>query len=103
MSIFAVTFRVHWDTEARYNRCYKALIAGIQSQTTSRYWDEPTSFIMIESAKNSAQIADAIVAATPDFDVAEDLVVVINLSVTKGHAVRGKLRDGDFRILIGRR
>lgn len=103
MSIFAVTFRIDYDTDTRHGRCWKDLTDAIQAQSSGKYWSEPTSFYLIESAATSATIADAILAATPDFNPDIDLLLVINLSQTKGHSLKGKLQDPDFRTLMGRR
>ncbi|WP_122465552.1 hypothetical protein [Brevundimonas lutea] len=103
MSIFVVAYRIDYDTDARYDRCYADLTAAIVAQSKSKYWSEATSLYLIESDSTSSDIAAAIVSATPDFDATQDLLLVVNISTKRGHAVKGKLRDGDFSFLMGRR
>lgn len=103
MSLFAITFRVHYDNERRYNARYNELNAAIVAHSGPKHWSETTSFYLITSTKNSADLANAIYNATPSFDDSEDLLVVINLSVTKGSSVKGTLRDRDYNTLIAGR
>ena len=103
MSLFAITFRVEYDSEKRYNDVYNALVAAIKGQTETKYWDDPTSFFLITSSLNSADLADAIIANTRGFDTKQDLVFVINLSQTKGHAAKGHIVDKDLTSLMASR
>jgi len=103
MALFAVTFRIDYDTEARYDRCYQQLRKAIPGNSGDGYWDDPTSFYLITSTLNSADLLAAITGDCEAFDVAKDMVLVINLSVTKGHAQRGKLVDKDLSHLMALR
>jgi len=103
LSLFIVAFRLHYDTEARYNRCYEELTAAILAESGPKHWAEATSLYLVTSNKNSTNLAEAIWANTPSFDDGEDLLVVINISVSKGHAVKGTLRDRDFAALMAGR
>ncbi|PZO00719.1 MAG: hypothetical protein DCF29_16550 [Alphaproteobacteria bacterium] len=103
MSLFIVGYRIHYDTEARYNRCYRELNEAIRAEAEDLHWDEPTSMFLIKSGKKSADLAGSIWGATPSFNDNEDLLVVINISATKGHATKGKLIDRDFIALMAAR
>lgn len=100
MSIFAVTYRIHDD--ASYNERWESVVAAIRHETTSTYWEEPTSFALIESGKSSEQVADSI-NANSKLAPGKDLLVVINLSVTQGHKAIGPIKDGDFQKLMAKR
>jgi hypothetical protein len=103
LSLFIVAFRINYDTEARYNRCYEELTSAIVAESGPKYWAEATSLYLITSAKNSSDLANAIWSEAVSFDDKEDLLVVINISTTKGHSVKGKLKDGDFSALMAGR
>jgi hypothetical protein len=100
MAIFAVTFRIH-DNSTYHDR-WSSVVDAIRKETTSTYWDEPTSFTLIESNKNSSDVADSI-DANSTLDHSVDLLVVINLSTTKGHKCIGVLHDSDFGKLMAKR
>ena len=99
MAIHAGTFRIEYD--GTYDDRYNSVVAAIRAQTTTAYWDEPTSFFLIESGKNSASIADAVVLNS-EFDARKDLLLVINLT-EKGYTPRGVVKDGDLNALMARR
>jgi hypothetical protein len=103
MSLFAVTFRIEYDTETRYDKVYESLVAAIKAESRGSYWDDPTSFFLITSDRSSADLADTIVANTKGFDSSKDLVFVINLSVTKGHSAKGHIIDKDITALMASR
>lgn len=100
MAIFAITFRIHEDST--YRDRYVSVVEAIQQQTLSTYWDEPTSFYLIESRLNSAEVADAI-NANSSFAENKDLLLVINLSQTKGHKALGQVTSGELRKLMAKR
>lgn len=85
MSLFAVTFRV--QDGPNYEARYASLVEAIEAAGGHAYWDEPTSFYLIESNKNSGGLKDEIVANSQTNS--DDLLLVINLSMTKGHASKG--------------
>jgi hypothetical protein len=99
MSIFAISFRIHED--ATYAERYDSLVKGIQGHSRGKYWDETTSFVMIESADSANTIANGIArmsTISPD----KDLMLVINLSHSEYFAV-GKISDRDLSVLMDRR
>jgi len=100
MAIFAVTFRLHENPT--YQERWESLVIAIRQETTSTYWDEPTSFFLIESNKSSADVADSI-HANSKLDETVDLLVVINISTTKGHKAIGVIHDTDFGKLMAKR
>ncbi len=99
MAIHAVTFRIHQDST--YQERYESVVQATRQQTSSTYWDEPTSFILIESTKNSADVAQAI-GANSKFALNKDLLLVINLSA-KEYTALGQVKDGDLHVLMKRR
>lgn len=100
MAIFATTFRIHNDDT--YQDRWSSVVEAIRKETTSTYWEEPTSFALIESGKNSSEVA-ASINQNSKLDPSKDLLVVINISVTKGHSAVGVIRDGDFQKLMAKR
>lgn len=99
MAIFAITFRIHQD--ASYSDRYESVVQAIKGETKSVYWDEPTSFILIESSENSENLANSINAAS-SFAESKDLLLVINLS-QKGYKAIGKITDADLHVLMKKR
>jgi hypothetical protein len=99
MSIYAISFRIG-DTgpDPSYEARYQSLVAAIHAQT-HRYWDETTSFFLIESNKSPGTLADALVDSS-SFDPRKDLMLVVNLSDTRGEAVRGNYKDQDVNALL---
>lgn len=98
--LFIATFRLDDSNRTRYNRCYTDLNNAIQSRAHSKFWQETTSFYLFDATGTSIQIADAVVAATPDFDPDIDLLLIMNVSQTRGHAIRGKPTDRDIYPLL---
>ena len=100
MAIFAITFRIHDDET--YQARWASVVEAIRQETTSDYWEEPTSFALIESSKSSSDVADS-VNNNSKLAPSKDLLVVINLSVTKGHKALGVIHDNDFQKLMAKR
>ncbi|MBY0560703.1 hypothetical protein [Hyphomicrobium sp.] len=99
MSIHAITFRIHEDSS--YQTRWNSVNEAIKKETSSTYWAEPTSFFLIESSKNSQQLASAI-DANSSFANDRDLLLVTNLS-EKGYTAIGKVKDGDLHVLMKKR
>ena len=98
MALYAVSFRLDYsgDYDARYER----LINSIKLQAAGpKYWDETTSFMLLESDLQPGPLADAIIAGA-HFDAKTDLLLVIYLSGKKGHALRGHYTDKDVIELL---
>jgi len=51
MAIFALTFRIHED--AGYADRYNSVVLAIKQCSHTKYWDEPTSFFLIENPSTS--------------------------------------------------
>lgn len=100
MAIFAVTFRI--DDDDTYQERWSSVVSAIRDETISEYWEEPTSFALIESEKTSEAVADSI-NNNSKLAPSKDLLLVINLSVTKGHKALGTIHDSDFRKLMAKR
>jgi hypothetical protein len=101
MSIFAITFRIHDD--AGYQDRYQTVVDAIKTFAAQgkKYWDEPTSFFLIDSSKNSEGIA-AEIDRNSDFASSKDLLLVTNLS-QKGFKAIGNVRDDDLYELMKKR
>ncbi len=99
MAIFAITFRIHND--ATYERRYNSVVEAIKKQTTSKYWDEPTSFFLIENSLNSTDLANSINQSS-ELNEDRDLLLVVNLSA-KGYQAVGLVRDDDIHELMKKR
>lgn len=99
MAIHSITFCIEHDST--YSRRSQSVVDAIRSLTHSTYWDEPTSFALIESALNSSGLAEAIVRNS-DFNDGKDILLVVNLS-KKGYTARGPIVYGDLHALMERR
>jgi hypothetical protein len=101
MAIFAITFRIHDDSS--YHDRYQSVVDAIKTVAAqgNNFWDEPTSFFLIESSKNSEGIA-AEIDQNSDFAASKDLLLVINLS-RKGYKAIGLVRDNDLHELMKKR
>jgi hypothetical protein len=101
MPIFAITFRIHDD--AGYSERYESVVLAIKGHAigNGKYWDEPTSFFLIESDLNSEGLASQIDQGS-DFSPSKDLLLVTNLS-QKGYKAIGKVTDNDLHDLMKKR
>ena len=101
MAIYAISFRVGYEGD--YDDRYKTLVAAIRAQAGGpNYWEESTSFFLLQSDSQPGELADAIIAGS-DFDKTRDLLLVIYLSGKKGHALRGHYTDKDVIKLLAAR
>ena len=101
MAIFAITFRIHDD--AGYSERYESVVYAIKGQAigNGRYWDEPTSFFLLESSLTSDNLA-AKIDQNSVFSPSKDLLLVINLS-QKGYKAIGNVTDNDLHELMKKR
>jgi hypothetical protein len=101
MAIFAITFRIHDD--AGYSDRYESVVEAIKSQATGngKYWDEPTSFFLIESSLNSEGVASKIDQSS-SFADSKDLLLVTNLT-QRGYKAIGNVKDDDLHDLMKKR
>ena len=97
--IHALNFRIHFDST--YDQRYASVVEAAKRETVSSYWDETTSCLLIESSKNSRQLAESI-DANSQFAGTKDMLVVINLS-EKGYTAIGDVKDGDLHRLMSKR
>jgi hypothetical protein len=75
------------------------VVAAIKSAAApGTYWDETTSFFIISSTKNSAQVADSI-DQNSLLIAAQDMLLIVNLS-QKGYKIIGKYDDKDIDKLM---
>ncbi|MCC9626068.1 hypothetical protein LPB41_30735 [Thalassospira sp. MA62] len=99
MAVFAITFRIHKDND--YDQRYSSVQDAIQDEANNGWWDETTSFYLIESSKNSSNLANS-VESKSDFASEKDLLVVINLS-QNGYKFIGNLTDNDIMTIMNNR
>lgn len=101
MALFAVTFRIKQD--GSYTERYNSVVEAIKMAAvfTDKYWDETTSFFLIQSPDGASKLT-ALIASRSKFDENKDLVVVINLS-QNDYAVSGHYEDDDINALMARR
>lgn len=101
MALFSIAFRIEYD--AGYDKRYDSLVAAIKDHAAAGvYWDDPTSYFLLLSDLNSADLADTLVQNS-HFDAAKDQLLVINLSLTKGHAARGSPVNKNLATLMNAR
>ncbi|MAO54171.1 MAG: hypothetical protein CMM61_00550 [Rhodospirillaceae bacterium] len=93
MSIYWVSFRI--DHTGNYQYRYDALVEGIRG-LAARFWEETTSFIVLETAASIDTLAaDALSAIDPNNDV----VLVRNMD-SKSARVIGLVEDDDIYVLM---
>ncbi|WP_417409458.1 hypothetical protein [Hoeflea sp.] len=99
MGIYIVTFTIaqkttrYGDYNARYNSVIEAVRGTVSAGGT--YWDETTSFLLLQSDLDSSKAVAGQIDQNSKFDPADDLLVVINLS-KKGYTVLGDYTDKDI-------
>lgn len=86
MAVYWLTFRL--ETDATYNDRYDKLIEAVDILST-RWWVEPSSFLLFESGNKIDEIARAVkTAITPSKDL-----VLIGMPEIKSARVIGKVTD----------
>lgn len=99
MALFAVSFMLEDGSD--YNDRYAALTKAIEQAADGDVWSETSSFYLVSSTRNSAGLKDEITTAVALQD--GDVLLVINLSKTKGHATSGLAKKALFKKLIEQR
>lgn len=90
-----LTFRLHDDAD--YERRYDALYALIQSVRAGKAWDEPTSFIMFQSALEPA----ALVARVSNvIDEIVDFVVLAHVGFKEMHVIGATDHVADLKRMV---
>ncbi|RYE37924.1 MAG: hypothetical protein EOP21_13105 [Hyphomicrobiales bacterium] len=74
---------------------------AIEQAADGDVWSETSSFYLVNSTRNSVGLKDEITAAVALQD--GDVLLVINLSKTKGHATSGLAKKALFKKLIEQR
>jgi hypothetical protein len=96
MAVFAVTFRIEYDND--YESRYESVVKAIKGAAATAWWDEPTSFLLIDYNGTSSALTTEIDASST-FASSKDLLLAINLS-QKGYSLIGKSTDGDIKKLM---
>lgn len=99
MALFAVSFMLEDGSD--YNDRYSALTKAIEAAADGDVWSETSSFYLVTSTKNSVGLKDEITASVALQD--GDVLLVLNLSKTKGHATSGIAKKTLFKKLIDQR
>jgi hypothetical protein len=89
MAIYWLTFRLQEDAD--YDDRYQALVDAIQRITT-RWWVEPSSFMLFESSRDIDGVAASVKAAIAE---SKDLVL-IGMPDYKTARLIGKSDDDDI-------
>jgi hypothetical protein len=85
MAVFAVTFRL--ESDSGYSDRYQSLMDKIKKEASSATWDEPTSFVLMESSKTAQGLCDALYYGST-ISESKDQLLVVSLS-SKEYAERG--------------
>ncbi|MBO9419733.1 hypothetical protein J7481_09535 [Labrenzia sp. R4_2] len=106
MSVFAISFRIgdenspYGGYDTRYdsvNECIR------QCATNGTYWDETTSFILIDSQFDSSDEVRSALKQNAVYDENLDLILIINLTKI-GFKTLGTYTDSDLdKIMASRR
>ena len=99
MALFAVSFMLEDGSD--YSDRYAALTKAIEAAADGDVWSETSSFYLVNSTRNSLGLKDEITGAVALQD--GDVLLVINLSKTKGHATSGIAKKALFKKLIEQR
>ena len=99
MALFAVSFVLEDGSD--YNDRYAQLTKAIAEVADGEVWSEMPSLFLLTSTKNSVGLKEEILASVAVQD--GDVMLVINLSKTKGHATQGVKRKMLFKKLIEQR
>lgn len=99
MSVYWATFRLSDMTVGgrNYDARYAALIKAVEGHRSTRWWYEPTSFWLFDSASTRAQIAASVKAAIAP---THDLFLIGSMEQT-GATLVGKAEElAELRKLI---
>ena len=99
MAVFAISFRVM--DGPRWDQRYDALVKAIEGEASGPFWAETTSFYLLSSGKSSVDLHAAIWNKAKVNN--DDILVVINISVTTGHATEGIANLKRFNSVMSQR
>ncbi|MBN8993073.1 MAG: hypothetical protein J0H42_32975 [Rhizobiales bacterium] len=99
MATLTVSFDIHYDTEANYDRIYKALNESIRKGLpNSKWWAETTSFYVVDVGENAGTFLGRI-ARESGARRTMDKIVVLDVN-TKSAARWGNIRDTTIDVLV---
>lgn len=87
MSVFAVTFRIHDDSD--YRRRYDSFTDEVRNGATT-HWEETTSFMLVETTESIDSFCSRIYVKS-SFDSSKDIYVVMDTQVKSARA-RGPIK-----------
>jgi hypothetical protein len=103
MAIIAASFRVEKDeSEADYQKRYKAITDKIKSYASGTVWEETTSFYLFESSSAATTIASG-VYLLDEFRATKEILLVINTSSKTDQAHKGAKNTTVLNSLLGKR
>lgn len=103
MGVMAVSFRVEKDeSEAEYQKRYKAITDKIKSYASGSIWEETTSFYLFESSSSATAIASGVYLLN-EFRTSKEIVLVINTSSKTDHAHKGGTKTSTLDSLLAKR
>lgn len=94
MAVFTVSFTIAKD--ATYDVRYKSFTEQVKK--TGVYWEETTSFIVVETGETIADFCNRIYLNS-DFNASTDRYLVLDANVKSG-LYRGVLADKDLLALL---
>jgi hypothetical protein len=100
MATLTVSFDIHYDTEANYDRIYKALQEAIKKgRTNAQWWAETTSFYIVDVGIEGASSFLTRIVRESGARRAMDKIVVLDVS-SKAAARWGNIQDPAIDVLV---
>jgi hypothetical protein len=99
MATLTVSFDIHYDTEANYDRIYTALQNAIKKgRRDNQWWSETTSFYIVDAAENAGPFLQRVVRESGMRKTA-DKIVVLDANAKAG-AAWGNITDPTIYALL---
>ena len=90
MATFILSFRI--DLDATYQARYASTVSAIRAEAKNgRWWDETTSYFLIEADKTADSLARSVYLRA-DLDLSKDALLVVNVT-NNSHATLGRFDE----------
>lgn len=105
MSVFAISFRIgdedlpYGGYDTRYNSVNECIR---QCATNGTFWDETTSFLLIDSHLENSGEVKQMLKQNAVYDDTHDLILIVNLT-KRGFATLGTYTDADLDKIMASR
>ena len=100
MATLTVSFDIHYDNEANYDRIYKALQEAIKKgRSNAQWWAETTSFYIVDVDNESASTFLSRIVRESGARRAMDKIVVLDVN-SKSAARWGNIQDTTIDSLV---